>query len=126
MPRGQAALLAILIVAVVGSFTAAAVSTVTLNRLRLGREVVTSLQAYQVGEGGLEDGILGLVDSSLAHNGSDYTVTLNGVSTTVSTSQTGSSATVSSVATGSNITRALASTLTTSPFESTQPGALGR
>lgn len=110
-PRGQAALIALLFVSTMGGVSAIALSSITLTRLQLSRQTISSFQAYEAAEGGLEDAAYRLIDPDIGDPATSYTVPLGSSSITMTTAISGSEATITGRSTVSGQTKALSSRL---------------
>lgn len=85
-PKGQAALLSVLFIFILGFLTVDGVSTVTIGNRRTTNDILASTQAYYTAEGLIEDAVLRIKDSELLDPDNDtYSYGGASVTTTVTT-----------------------------------------
>ena len=106
-PRGQAALIATIVLFSVGTVIISTLTTVAIAKVKTVTQLETSMQSYYTAESGIEDSLLRIMNSDYTYTGND-TITIGDSSATVAVDVSGNQVNISSVGTDAALVRKLA------------------
>jgi len=110
--KGQAALIATILVFAVGTVIISSVVSITISRLRSVTDLKSSVQSYYTAESGLEDSLLRIVNSDYSYQ-PNVTITGGSGSADIIVGQAGNNITITSTGNYDNLVRKMRVTLAT-------------